>query len=206
MLLSYILSNMKGIFSKIIFLIIFSYLVSATLIIFTEGISEIFMYRNPKNVYIYSFNYFKWYYYNLDSLTYGRVFKIGFAFIVPYFIQITIWNIKWKDFLLHIFGSIFLRKDYSNKDNLCYDYGYTGNANDIYFIKNSFMKNIDSLINNIIYEVLNTKNKTSSNSCNIDINFIKNSNMRKIESLVDNIVYEMLIFNKKIHNIEDNDK
>ncbi|KJV69380.1 hypothetical protein NLO413_0771 [Candidatus Neoehrlichia lotoris str. RAC413] len=198
MLLSYILSNMKGIFSKIIFFIIFSYLVSATLIIFTEGFSEIFVYKNPKNVYIYSFNYFKWYYYNLDTLTYSRVFKIGSAFIFPYWIQITIWNIKWKSLLLYIFRYIFGLFSFYTKKSIPYNNYDKEITNDICFIKNSFMRNIESSIDNMMCDIFNVNNKVPSQNYNIDVNFIKSSTIRKIEGLVDNMIYEVLMLNRRI--------
>ncbi len=171
MLFSFILRNIKSIFTKLVYLAIFSYCVSFIFITMKDGISVAFSYKNPKDIVVYAYTYLKWCYYNYNSLTYSTFFKMGVSLIVPFWLYLKISKINWKKFFRSLYEYIcFLFKRNGSNANIDVKLGNDNVVNDgrsirnnyrneMYNIKKKAMINIEGSIDRMISEILCLKSK-----------------------------------------------
>ncbi|MGN7618864.1 MAG: hypothetical protein ACTJLM_02715 [Ehrlichia sp.] len=163
MLFSFILRNIKNIFIRLSFIILFLYISSFMFISMREGISVAFSCKDPRNVAIYIYKYLRWCYYNTDLITYSVVFKIGISLIVPFYLYLKISKIDWCSFsksLCEYTSSVF-RKNNHNAKNLGNNINVIKDdyCEKIYNIKKEAMITIEKSINKMISEILYISDK-----------------------------------------------
>ena len=174
MLFSFILRNIKNIFVKLSFLLVFLYFSSFIFIAMKEGISVAFAYKDPKNVAIYVYKYLKWCYYNPELVTYSIIFKTCVSLGITFFAYLKISKINWNNFsksLCKYVSSIF-KKDTYNTQNLennsnsnNYNTTQIDYREEIYNIKKDAMMSIEKSINKMISEILCVRDKKIRGSC-----------------------------------------
>ena len=107
MFLTYLFLNFEKVVKRLLFLIVYFYLSSFAFCIVHDGIKAILVYKNPVDLYTRTYQLLKWYYYNRDALSTGRVIKFVSLIIATYGLQSWIWGIHWGEVKRKIFEGVF---------------------------------------------------------------------------------------------------
>ena len=209
MFLTYLFLNFEKVVKRLLFLIVYFYLVSFAFCIVHDGIQAVFFYKNPVNLYMRTYQLVKWYYYNREALSVGRVVKFVSVFIATYGFQSWVCGIDWGEVRRKIFeGVAFVLAKSPAKliSGVCY--GFKKFDDDTYKIEKNvsediaLLDSIKSHVEEVISEVLE-KGYGELTSSEI-VSKIKKITMEKID-------YELEVFVRRavlehLHQMHDDKK
>ena len=199
MMFLYIIRNFERIVYSFIFFLFFSYFFSYAAVLYHDGIASFAMYKNPVVLYRRVFHIVKWYYYNRDALTTGRIAILSLLGVGTLFTQGAICRIPFQRIFVHLCGLIFSRhRGLFSRGKKAGEVIPVG----IEVEKEKFLLNIEKIAEGIIYDFLKLQRSPSGITV-AGVTRIKEVSVMRIGYEIEDLISGILVRQEVNHEEEE---